>query len=378
MSRTSASAAENAVLAAIASGRARSRREIADVLGLAPSTVTQHVQSLLEQALVEEGAVRASSGGRRARELRIVGGADLLGAIDLGGSHARIGIARRGGGLEATDEFPVDLAAGPEPVLDAIAHALAALAADRQLEGVGIALPGPVDALARGVVSPSRMPGWSGVDVATILAGLVHAPVIVENDANAMAMGEHFAREPRAQGSVTVKVGTAIGTGIVIDGNVYRGSSGDAGDITHTRVSAGGDRPCSCGNRGCLETVASGAALVRLLRERGVDAAATSDVVALVRAGDPVATGLAREAGHHLGEVLSTIVNFLNPGAIYVGGALSVLEPLVSAVRSRIYEGAHPLTTRDLDISPARLGADASLVGISREVNDHLARRLRG
>ncbi|WP_240482405.1 ROK family protein [Microbacterium sediminis] len=173
------------------------------------------------------------------------------------------------------------------------------------------------------------------------------------------------------------KVGTAIGAGIVIDGAVYRGSSGAAGDITHTRVSAAGDLPCSCGNRGCLETVASGAALVRLLRAEGYDVTSTPDVIRLVRDADPTAMILTRAAGRHLGEVLCAVVNFFNPGAIYLGGALSTLEPFVSAFRSQVYEGAHPLMTRDLDISPAALGADAILVGISRQINDRLTRQVR-
>ncbi|MGI6879120.1 ROK family transcriptional regulator [Microbacterium sp. gxy059] len=378
MPRISSSAAENNVLAAIGSGRARSRREIATLLGLSASTVSQHVQSLIAKELVEEGESRQSNGGRRARELRLAGDVGQLGAIDLGGTHARIGIARRGGGIVATREFPVALADGPEAVLTRIGEELVDLAGGASLAGAGISLPGPVDARTQGVINPSRMPGWSGVDVAALLSEITGAPAVVENDANAMALGEHFARADRPEGTITVKAGTAIGTGIVIAGEVYRGSAGAAGDITHTRVAAAGDIPCSCGNLGCLETVASGAALVRLLGERGVDVSTTAEVVRLVRDGDPTATPLARAAGRHLGEVLSAIANFFNPGAIYLGGALSSLEPFVSAVRSQIYEGAHPLITRDLDISPAVLGPDATLVGVSRQVNEQLARRLQG
>ncbi|WP_221584966.1 ROK family transcriptional regulator [Microbacterium sp. G2-8] len=378
MTRTTTSTAENHVLAVIGSGRARSRREISDVLGLSASTVSQHVQSLLAQRLVEEGTSRDSTGGRRPRELRLAGDTGLLGVIDLGGAHARLGIAPRGGGIVRTAEIPISLDAGPHDVLAQCARELSALAGGTPLAGAGIALPGPVDVTSHSVVSPSRMPGWNGVDVGSLLADLVGAHAVVENDANAMAIGEHFAHTPHAVGSVTIKAGTAIGAGIVIDGEVYRGAAGAAGDITHTRVAAAHERPCSCGNRGCLETVSSGAALVRLLRESGRDVATTADVVDLVRDADPEATALARTAGRHLGEVLCAVVNFFNPGAICLGGALSSLEPFVSAVRGQVYEGSHPLMTRDLRIAPATLGADAILVGVAHQVNEHLARLQRG
>jgi predicted NBD/HSP70 family sugar kinase len=111
---------------------------------------------------------------------------------------------------------------------------------------------------------------------------------------------------------------------------------------------------------------------VRMLSEQGYDVAGTADVVALVRDAEPVATTLTRTAGRHLGAALCTVVNFFNPGAVYLGGALSTLEPFVSAIRSQIYEGAHPLMTRDLVIAPSGLGADANLVGVGRLLEDAL------
>ncbi|GGO63288.1 transcriptional regulator [Microbacterium nanhaiense] len=378
MSRTSSSAAENQVLAVIGSGRARSRREISSILGLSASTVSQHVQSLLAQGLIAEGEARGSTGGRRARELQLAGETDRLGAIDLGGGHARLAVLPRGGALGETSEITVDLRVGAEAVLERCIEEIRSLAKGQTLAGIGVALPGPVDPETHGVVSPSRMPGWAGRDIAALVERLTGAPAVVENDANAMALGEHFARTPHADSSVTVKAGTAIGSGIVIGGSVYRGAGGVAGDITHTRVAAAHQFPCSCGNLGCLETVSSGAALVRLLQNEGVEVATTQEVLSLVRDGHPRATALARSAGHHLGEVLCAVVNFFNPSAIYLGGSLSSLEPFVSALRSEIYEGSHPLMTRDLTIAPAALGADASLVGVSRQINEHLARLTRG
>lgn len=372
--------AQDQILMLIGSGRARSRRELAATLGISASTVSQHVQALIKRGVVEEGEVGQSSGGRRPRELRLTQGDDYLAVIDLGGGHARLGIVRRGGDVVATEEVPVDLTEGAARVIAGVCERLGTLIASPdvtgQVIGAGIALPGPVDTASRTVQSPSRMPGWPGHDLGALLEDALGVPAIVENDANAMALGEHFARSPRVQHSLTVKAGTAIGAGVVAGGQVYRGAGGAAGDITHTRVSAARDTPCSCGNRGCLETVASGAALVRLLREEGHDLHSTTDVLALVHDADPVATTLTRTAGRHLGEVLCAVVNFFNPGAVYLGGALSTLEPFVSAIRSQIYEGAHPLMTRQLVIEPSRLGADANLVGLTHILDETLLHTL--
>jgi predicted NBD/HSP70 family sugar kinase len=195
---------------------------------------------------------------------------------------------------------------------------------------------------------------------------------VVENDANLMALGEHVSSPHPVRHSVTVKAGSAIGSGIVVDGVVYRGSDGAAGDFSHARVPAGGAIPCSCGNTGCLETIASGAALVRVLQEAGRDVTDTAQVIRLARSGDPEATTLVRTAGRHLGEVLCTVVNFFNPGAVFLGGGLSTVEPFVAAVRSQLYEGCHPLVTQRLLIARASAGADAGLVGAGRSVLDRV------
>ncbi|WP_454852770.1 ROK family protein [Promicromonospora soli] len=400
--RVAAPRLEREILVLVSSGRARSRKEIAESLGIAPSTVSQRVQAMLASGALEETGEGASSGGRRPRALRVPGSTGYLGVVDVGGTHARLGILRHGGELVTTTEVALTVADGPEPVLTQVTAALgelagtvgaaaeaadAADAADREagapgtgadtagagrLLGVGISLPGPVDVARRALDSPSRMPGWSGFDVGSWLEDALDVPAVVENDANAMAVGEHFGHPRRTRHSVSVKAGSAIGAGILVDDRLHRGAGGAAGDITHTRIPAAGDTPCSCGNRGCLETVASGAALVRMLREQGYDVAATADVLDLVRDAEPVATTLTRTAGRHLGEVLCAVVNFFNPGAVYLGGALSTLEPFVSAIRSQIYEGAHPLMTRDLVIAPSALGADANLVGVGRLLEDAL------
>ncbi|ROP63797.1 ROK family protein [Curtobacterium sp. ZW137] len=354
------------VLELIASGQASSRTEIAQLLGAAPSTVSHVVGQLLEHGILAEEGTDASTGGRPRKVLRIGGVDEYAVAADVGGGHARVGIVLPGGSLESVANVPFALSDGPTAGLTRLAALFDSLIDGRGrdgLRGVGLSLPGPVDVEAGVVDLPSRMPGWNGFPVVAWLTERFGVPAAVDNDANCMAAGEQTVQDPARRQAITIKAGSAIGAGIIIDGRLYRGSTGAAGDITHVRIDAAGDTPCSCGNTGCLETVASGAALVRILSSAGVPVSSTADVVRLASDADPEATRAVRLAGRYLGEVLAANVNFFNPDAVYLGGILSTLDPFVAAVRGQLYQSCHPLVTEHLAIERASLGADAGLVG---------------
>jgi len=354
------------ILDLVARGEARSRSELAGLLGVAASTVGLRVQALLDAGVLQEAGDGTSRGGRRPRVLQIAGDGIVL-SLDLGGGHARIGRHSLSGALQGTESIAIDLTEGPEATLDRIAVVFDRLGTDARIHAIGVSLPGPVDIATGSVDQPSRMPGWPGFRVGEHLAARFGAPVAVDNDANLAALGEHRAQFGHTQHSITVKAGTAIGSGVVVDGRIHRGATSAAGDITHTRIDGSGDIPCSCGNTGCLETVASGASLVRQMRERGNDAVrATSDVLTLARDADPLATSLVRTAGTHLGQALSGVVNFFNPHAVFLTGSMSASEPFIAAVRSRVYEACHPLATQRLRIEAAITGADAILHGAAR------------
>ncbi|WP_329454076.1 ROK family transcriptional regulator [Streptomyces sp. NBC_01497] len=354
------------LLELIASGQAVTRTELAKRLGVAPSTISITVSQLVERGLVAEQGTRASGGGRPRKVLRLGGADEFAVAADVGGRHARVGVVQPGGGLTDVSTVPFAIADGPEVALSRLADTLEALAERHgrgRLRGVGLSLPGPVDASSGVVTLPSRMPGWNKFPVGPWLTERFGVPAAVDNDANCMAVGEYATHPDRHRQTIMVKIGSAIGAGIIVDGRLHRGATGAAGDITHVRIDAAGDIPCSCGNSGCLETVASGAALVRIVRERGVDIGSIEDVVRLASDADPTATSAVRRAGRYLGQVLAANVNFFNPDAVYLGGILSTLEPLVAAVRSQLYEACHPLVTEHLTIERASLGVDAGLFG---------------
>ncbi len=350
-----------------------SRSALASALGLAPSTVSLRVQSLIDAGLVNERGDGTSRGGRRPRLLGIDEGSGIVLTVDLGGGHARIGAHSLSGELRETRSIPVALADGPEATLDAVCEVFDELARDTAIHAIGISLPGPVDIDRGTVTQPSRMPGWPGFRVPDYVRRRYGVPVAVDNDANLAALGEHRAQFGANGHSITVKAGTAIGSGIIVDGHIHRGATGAAGDITHTRIDGSGDIPCSCGNTGCLETVASGASLVRQMRERGrTDVATTADVLALARDAEPEATTIVRTAGTHLGQALSGVVNFFNPHAVFLTGSMSASEPFIAAVRSRVYEACHPLATQQLRIEAAQTRADAILHGAARWALDNL------
>ncbi|MGC0249421.1 ROK family protein [Pseudactinotalea sp. Z1748] len=360
------------VLELVRSGQALSRTALADHLNLAPSTVSQLVAKLIRLGLLEEGGSQRSTGGRKPRILTVRGSAGHVLAGELGSTHARVGLVDLAGSLVTYQEQPLSIAEGPEPSLHAVQQMFAELSTKAPrgsvLQGVSLGLPGPVDEAAGATISPSRMPGWHGYAVREWLEHRNQSPVVVENDANLMAFGEYSSSPDLGANLVCVKVGTGIGAGVIAGGRLYRGTTAMAGDISHARVQAAGDRPCACGNRGCLETVASGAAIVSELRSQGVDIIDVAGVIDLVHEGDPRATPLVRTAGHHLGSVLAVVVNFFNPSAVLLGGALSTCEPFIASVRSQLYESCHPLATRSLTISSLATGENAVILGGARSI----------
>ncbi|MEV0618334.1 ROK family transcriptional regulator [Nonomuraea sp. NPDC050404] len=354
-------------LSLLASGKAASRADLVEMLEVAPSTVSSVVRRLLEEGTILEEGVGASTGGRRPRILRLREDGGVLAVAELGARHARVGLCSPSGDLQAAQEFAVDIGAGPKAIFDEITTAFdgvrTAHAPGRRLLAVGIALPGPVDFPHGRLVGPARMPGWNGYDVRRDLRDRFEVPSVVDNDAKAAAIGEYVTRRENGD-MIYAKAGTGIGGCLVSGGQIYRGGRGLSGDVTHMRVADSGERECSCGSRGCLETVASGAALVRELAGRGLPVAGTRDVIAATVDADPAVVTLVRQAGRQLGVALSGLVNFLNPDSVVIGGALSSLDVYVAAVKGMLYERCLPPLTQSLSIEASVAGPDAALIGL--------------
>ncbi|MGI5522969.1 ROK family transcriptional regulator [Micromonospora sp. CA-259024] len=370
----------------VATGAAVSRADLSRLSGLSPSTVSQRVEALISQGLLEETGAGRSRGGRRPRQLAVPTGGAVVGAIDLGAHHARVGTLDLSGRVVQARTLPVRIEDGPEEVLGALLAEVTALAgaptgpdpeaaggaAVGALRGIGIGIPGPVQHATGRIVSPSRMPGWNGFDVAAFCAGRVAVPVIVDNDANLMALGAHRTAHPELDHAVYIKAGTGIGSGVISSGRLHRGAQGSAGDISHCRVVADPAPACSCGNAGCLEAVASGAALVTALRDQGVPVSDLTGVIRLIDDGDRHATALARQAGRAIGEILAVVVNFFNPQVVAIGGRLADCEPLLASMRATLYERCLPLATQTLLIERVAAGQDVGITGAAHLVIDHV------
>jgi Transcriptional regulator/sugar kinase len=354
------------ILRAIAGKEARTRAELARYLKLAPSTVSARVQELLANGELIEVGISSSQGGRPPTVLRTAQEAFRYLVVSLGSVHVRLGIVLGSGEIEGVEEHPVDVRNSPEETLQNLTPLLQSLMESTNERGgvqaVCVAVPGPVDVKAQSIVHPSRLPGWNNFPVAKWLNEQLKVPVVAENDANLMALGEHI-QHPELASTITVKAGTGIGAGMIIDGKCYRGATGMGGDLSHARLPGAPDIPCACGNTGCLEAIASGQALVDQMRQQGHAVTGVSDIVAMATDAEPSATLAVREAGRTLGLMLCPIAEFTNPEAIFLGGQLSTLEAYVASVRSQLYDGCHPLVTRDLVIAPTTAGPDAILIG---------------
>ena len=362
-----------AVLQLIRAGEASSRATLAKRLGVSASTAGLRVQALIDHGYVREVEDGQPRGGRPPRRLMLRPDWGEVIAVDLGSHHATMGQFDMSGRLiEEHEGVPVRIDAGPDVVLQWVADMVANQSATpANLRGLTVGVPGPVDVRDSRVVSPSRMPGWHGVDLRQHLSSKGPAmPVLADNDANLMALGEHGA-DP-VDHMVFVKAGTGIGCGVIASGRPHRGSVGAAGDISHLPVPGREDVECSCGRNGCLDAVASGAALVRDLNEAGVAVGDPAEVVALAGDADPMATRLLREAGRATGELLATVVNFFNPDALVIGGQLSRAEPFVASVRATVFERCLPMATENLQVRTTRTGHRAGIRGGARLMIEHL------
>ncbi|MCU1516444.1 MAG: hypothetical protein JWQ75_1165 [Pseudarthrobacter sp.] len=355
-------------------GKARTRAELALTTGLARSTVAARIDALIASGLVGPAGEAHSSGGRPPSRFAFNAAARAVLAVDVGATHVILAVTDLGGKVLAEQRLAQDVADGPEPVLgrvvdEGLALLLQAGRGPRDLAGVGIGLPGPVEHATGRPVKPPIMPGWDGFDVVRFVQRSLPVPVLVDNDVNIMALGERTAHWPEHQNFLFIKVATGIGSGIISNGELQRGANGTAGDLGHVRVPRGDDVLCRCGNYGCLEALASGPALAAELTGRGLPAAKGRDVLKLVAGGNPQAVHALRQAGRDVGDVLATVVNLLNPSVIVIGGSLGQAgEHLMAGVREVVYRRSLPLATSHLRIALSMAGDQAAILGASQMV----------
>ncbi|WP_433501603.1 ROK family protein [Sphaerimonospora sp. CA-214678] len=368
---------------------ARSRAELGDVIQLSRSKLALELDRLAALGLVESGGLAASRGGRRSGIVRIASHLRFVG-IDIGATS--IDVAVTNGELEVLSHLsrPADVREGPTAVLSQALELVGKLRANgtaAEIHGAGIGVPGPVSFRDGTPIAPPIMPGWDHFPVREAMSQELGCPVLVDNDVNIMALGElHTGLARSVDDFLLVKIGTGIGCGIVVHGEIYRGVSGSAGDIGHIRVNDHGPT-CACGNTGCLEAYFSGASLARdalaaaqsgrsaflaeRLAERG--SVTAEDVAAAAATGDALAVRMIREGGRQVGTVLAGLVSFFNPGLVIIAGGVAGLgHALLAEIRSLVYHRSLPLATGNLPIVLSDLGATAGVIGATRLISDHI------
>jgi predicted NBD/HSP70 family sugar kinase len=357
------------VLRLVRNGEANTRTELARLAGLSRSTLAERVQTLLALELLDEVTGVESTGGRPPATLAFNRSAGVVLVADIDMTHCRTAVSDLAGTPLAEETFEFDITRPPAVGLDAIHARFGELlrssgASPAQIWGVGIGVPAAVTVGGGEPVAPGVLPGWDGFSIPRWFARHYDAPALVDNHVNLMALGEQWTHWRDVDHLLYVIIGPWIGCGIVSDRRVHRGAQGSAGDIGHVRVAGHDDVVCRCGNTGCLEAVAGGAALAAKLSAAGLPARSGHDVVTLARAGEPLALQAIRDAGRAVGEVLAECINFYNPSAIVIGGELSETpQQLLAGVREAAIGRSLPMATRDLRVASSRLGARAGMIG---------------
>jgi predicted NBD/HSP70 family sugar kinase/DNA-binding CsgD family transcriptional regulator len=359
------------VLVALRENGAISRAEIARRTGLSRSTVSSVVRDLTAAGMVSEGLAAAGAGEKRGRPavpvtLDPVAGVAL--GIDVGHHVRRVAVCDLGHRILAEREAAADVASA-EATLDAVAELSAEVLAEAGAEadrivGAAMSLPAPIDTATGMIGAPYLLPGWAGVRIGDEISRRLGVHVRVENDANVSVLAESlWGAGKGSSDAVYLKWGAGIGCGLLIDGKLYRGARGTAGEVGHVTHDEHG-KLCVCGNRGCIETVATAQAIICLLPEPQTGRCSIADVIHQARDGDRTCLRALADAGTVVGIAVANLCNVFNPSRVIVGGEVAQAGELVLGPVRRSVERCAVRSAADaVEIVPGVLGGRAEVLG---------------
>lgn len=359
-----------------------SRVELARKVGLTRAAVTSIVNDLLAVGVIREAESRYAPSGRRPVVLEVNAERGKVIGIDMGATHVTILLADFSACVLRELESPFDINDGPEECLFQVDSLLRDFLdkAGVKLEdilAIGVGVPGPIVSDAGMVSGPPIMPGWDSYPIRDHLQELWQCPIALSNDAELGALGEWAYGAGRGERNLAyIKVGTGIGCGLLLDGRLYRGTTGSAGEIGHITITENGPL-CTCGNRGCLEALAGGNAIARSAQEMvrsghrtqmasitPINSLTARDVIAAARNGDLTAQNIVAEAGEHLGTAIASVVNLFNPSMIVVGGGVAQIgDLLLEPIRKTVRERSLKVASRAVRITAALLGRRSAGMG---------------
>jgi predicted NBD/HSP70 family sugar kinase len=341
--------------------------EIARATGLSPASVSNIVRELAEDGAASVTMVRHN--GRRARQVTLNPDAGLVAGIDFGNRHVRVAIADLAHNVLAEDYQTLSYghrAMEGVPRSEATVRALIEKVGRQHadLVGMSVGLPGPIVASTGRLSAPTVLPGWADIDVAAAFHDRMQVPVAVDNDAKLGALAESLWGSGRGLSDFAyLKVSTGIGAGLVLNGNIYRGAGGTAGEIGHTTIEENGP-VCRCGNRGCLEVLAGVPALLESLRVSHGDDFTIEDMLRRSEAGDVGCQRVITDAGRHIGVAVANLCNLLSLQRIIIGGELALAgELLLSAITDSMARRAISISAQHTEVTTSTLGARAGVLG---------------
>ena len=310
-------------------------------------------------------------------------GPEFVFAADLGGTHLRVATVDRKGKIYCRQMQPTPQAEKPNEIVRALidaVHECECKTAEQggMLSAVSVVVPGTVNVAEGVVIKAPNVPCLDGFRLAAALESEVEWPVILENDANAAAIGEMWRGAGRGHRTlICVTLGTGVGGGIILDGKLWRGADGSAAEIGHIGVDPFGGVACTCGSRGCLEVYASATAIVRMTREarprypnsilHNAEDLTSEKIYQAGREGDELAIEVFRRMGVYLGIGLASLINVLNPEIVVIGGGLANgWELFEKHMHQQVMERAFPIPARRVKIVRAQCGDDAGLLGAAR------------
>jgi glucokinase len=297
--------------------------------------------------------------------------------VDLGGTNVRTSIITPGGDVLEKLREPTQAVEGHVKVIERLVRNISrqretARQRDLQVLGVGVGAPGVIRAAHGVVVRSPNFPDWDNLPLRQELESAVGLPVSIENDANAAALGEHWLGAGKGIGSmIFLTLGTGVGGGIVLNGRIWQGADGMAGEVGHMTIRPDGRR-CGCGNRGCLEMYASSRGIVLSYREalakerpaRSAEGLTSADIYQAARDGEPAAIAVMQEMGRALGIGIADLINIFNPEMIVIGGGVKDAWPLfIEAARDEVRKRAFDYPASRTQIVPSVLGDDAGMIG---------------
>jgi predicted NBD/HSP70 family sugar kinase len=323
-----------------------SRAELARRSNLSRSTISSIIATLLASDVVHETGIGNSQGGRRPIMIEFNYQSAFVIGIELGNTTLTVLLTDLAATVLRRTHVPFDINNGPEAcIAQVIAQVNLVLkeahVSRAKIVGVGVGVPGPLAYATGRPVAPPVMPGWHDVPLRKLLEDALGLRVFVENDANLGALAEH--RWGAAQGWDNVAYlyfgSVGIGCGLILDGRLYRGDIGSAGEIGHLMIEEDGPA-CRCGAFGCLEAIAGIPAILKRAQAIGLPCQQIDDVIRLAEQGNGQAIALLESTGEYLGIAIANILNMINPGCVVVGGALSeagelLLKPLRRTLRRR-------------------------------------------